>query len=89
MKYCQNCVMPDTKPDLPFDIDGVCNACRNFERKHGDNSEPIDWSKRESEFLEIVEKNRGKNKLGYDCIVPVSGGKDSTYQVHFIKNITH
>ena len=87
MKYCQNCVMPDTKPDLPFDIDGVCNACRNFERKHGDNSKPIDWSKRESEFLEIVEKNRGKNKLGYDCIVPVSGGKDSTYQVHFIKNI--
>ena len=34
--------MPDTKPDLPFDEEGICNACRNFERKHGEHAEAID-----------------------------------------------
>lgn len=66
--------MPDTKPELTFDEDGVCDACRSHEKKRTD----IDWLQREQEFLEIVNKNK-KNK-GYDCLVPVSGGKDSTFQ---------
>ena len=77
--------MPDTKPDLPFDNEGVCNACRNFERKHGDHAESIDWKSREKEFLDIVGQFKGKNALGYDCIIPVSGGKDSTYQVYLLQ----
>jgi len=74
MKYCTKCVMPDTKPELTFDEEGVCNACRSHERKVDD----IDWIKREKEFLQIVEDN--KKNSGYDVLIPVSGGKDSTYQ---------
>ena len=74
MKYCMKCVMPDTKPELTFDEAGVCNACRAHERKKND----IDWVKREKQFLQIVEKNRKSS--GYDVLIPVSGGKDSTYQ---------
>jgi len=74
MNYCSKCVMPDTKPELTFDEEGVCNACRAHERK----VTSIDWEEREKEFLEIVKKNK-KNE-GYDVLIPVSGGKDSTYQ---------
>ena len=75
MKFCTKCVMPDTKPDLHFDEEGVCDACRSQESK---NSE-INWEKREEEFLELVKKY--KTHPDYDCIIGVSGGKDSTYQV--------
>lgn len=74
MKYCKKCVMPDTKPELTFDESGICNACRSHERKVDD----IDWVQREKEFLQIVEEN--KKNSGYDILIPVSGGKDSTYQ---------
>lgn len=75
MKICKKCVMPDTKPDLHFDEEGVCDACRSQEMKNKD----IDWKQRESEFLELVKQN--KTHPDYDCIIGVSGGKDSTYQV--------
>lgn len=76
IKYCARCVMPSTKPDLAFDNDGVCSACRNFE------SRPvIDWDSRSDEFGETVSRLSNKNRTGWDCIIPVSGGKDSTYQV--------
>lgn len=76
MKYCTKCVMPDTKPDLHFDESGVCNACRNLESRP-----TIDWGKRKAELLQLVEKFKSSNQTNWDCIVPVSGGKDSTYQV--------
>ena len=57
MKYCTKCVMPDTKPELTFDEEGVCNACRSHERKADD----IDWAKREEEFLQIVAQNKNCN----------------------------
>jgi len=75
LKYCIRCVMPSTKPDLHIDAGGVCNACRAYEnRKH------VDWDARKQELLTLLDKYRrpGRN---WDCIVPVSGGKDSTYQV--------
>ena len=75
MKICTKCVMPSTKPDLHFDENGVCDACRSQEAKN----ETIDWGKREKEFLELVKKY--KTHPDYDCIIGVSGGKDSTYQV--------
>jgi N-acetyl sugar amidotransferase len=67
--------MPNTKPDLFFDEEGVCDACRSAELKNS-----IDWSAREKEFAELVSKFKGKNSGNYDCIIPVSGGKDSHYQ---------
>jgi len=74
--YCKRCVLPETKPDLFIDEEGICSACRYFEKRP-----TIDWEKRKEEFLEITDRYRSKDGSNYDCIVPVSGGKDSTYQV--------
>jgi N-acetyl sugar amidotransferase len=76
IKYCKRCVMPETKPDLFIDDEGVCNACRAFEKRS-----VIDWDARNTEFSNIIEKYRSKDGSNYDCLIPVSGGKDSTYQV--------
>jgi len=74
--------MPDTKPDLFFDDEGVCDACRSQDKKDSE----IDWAARKRELGEVLERHRNKDGSNYDCIIPVSGGKDSTYQVHVIKN---
>lgn len=76
LSYCKKCVMPNSKPDLFFDDNGVCIACQNF-----DNREAVDWDARRQELLEIKEKYVSKDGSNWDCIVPVSGGKDSMYQV--------
>ena len=76
MKYCTKCVMPNTKPDLFFDENGVCSACLNYE-----NRKIVNWELRKKEFINILNEYRSKNENNWDCIVPVSGGKDSTYQV--------
>lgn len=75
LKYCVRCVMPHTKPDLHIDEEGVCNACRSYEKR-----KEVDWDQRKSELLTLLEKYR-QHGSNWDCIVPVSGGKDSTYQV--------
>ncbi|MBM3553950.1 MAG: N-acetyl sugar amidotransferase [Alphaproteobacteria bacterium] len=88
MRYCRKCVMPSTRPDLDLDDEGVCDACRMAERKLGIGKyPPIDWAKRKAEFEALIEKARGDDPLRYDCIIPVSGGKDSTWQLHVIKDI--
>ncbi|HAV13921.1 MAG TPA: N-acetyl sugar amidotransferase [Opitutae bacterium] len=75
LTYCKKCVMPSTKPDLKFDDEGVCSACRAYEdRKH------VDWDERKVELETTLDRYR-RNGSHWDCIVPVSGGKDSTYQV--------
>jgi len=76
LTYCKNCIMPDTKPDLFIDKHGVCNACRSYE-----NRSTVDWNYRYQELLRILDKYRSPAGSNWDCIVPVSGGKDSTYQV--------
>lgn len=73
--YCKKCVMPNTKPDLEFDTEGVCSACRSYEKRTG-----VDWDQRKKELLDLIDKYRNPGQ-NWDCIVPVSGGKDSTYQV--------
>lgn len=84
IKYCTKCLFPETKPDLAFDENGVCYACIAAEEKN----KGIDWSEREREFHEIISYYRlPKDKIGYDCLIPVSGGKDSTYQAYFMKEI--
>lgn len=80
--YCSNCIMPNTKPDLHFDEHGVCDACRSAEAK-----EKIDWVKREQEFRSILDTYRVNDGSRYDCIIPVSGGKDSTYQAYVAKKV--
>jgi len=80
MKYCKNCLYPDTKPQLEFNNNGICSACTNNKLK-----ETIDWNKKGNELKQILEKNKSKDGSTYDCIIPVSGGKDSTYQTYVIK----
>lgn len=75
IKYCKVCVLPETKPDLWFDENGVCSACLNYQ-----NRTQVDWAKRREELEEVLSRYRSKSNY-WDCIVPVSGGKDSTYQV--------
>ena len=79
IRYCKNCLFPNTKPDLYFDDEGVCDACRSAETKW-DTQKQIDWAAREAEFNQIISE-LPKNQM-YDCVVPVSGGKDSTYQAY-------
>jgi N-acetyl sugar amidotransferase len=67
--------MPDTKPDLKLDDEGVCSACSAYERRAA-----VDWKQRRRELDDILSRFRTGGKH-WDCIVPVSGGKDSTYQV--------
>ena len=82
--YCSKCLFPETKPDLFFNEEGVCSACVAADQK--DNS--IDWKQREIDFNTIIDKyKKGPNEIGYDCLIPVSGGKDSTYQAYFMKEV--
>ena len=76
IQYCTRCVLPATKPDLVLDEAGVCSACRYYESRPS-----VDWSARSEELLRIVDRHRSVNEGNWDCLVPVSGGKDSTYQV--------
>jgi N-acetyl sugar amidotransferase len=80
VRFCKTCLMPDSRPRIVFDEDGVCNACRNAEEK-----ETIDWDARREEFLEYVARHRPKDGSPYDCIVPWSGGKDSSAIAHKLK----
>lgn len=82
LAFCKRCVMPHTKPDLRFDAEGVCSGCRSFEQRR-----EVDWTARRASFLELIEKYRSMDSSRWDCIVPVSGGKDSTYQVLRMKQL--
>lgn len=76
MRYCTCCVMPDTKPDLKFNEEGVCSACTSYGQR-----KEVDWAARKTELMQILERYCSKDGSNWDCIVPVSGGKDSHYQV--------
>jgi N-acetyl sugar amidotransferase len=74
MKYCSRCVIPDTRPGIRINEAGVCSACEAH-----DGRRRVDWAARRQAF-EAVARSRRPGR-GYDCVIPVSGGKDSTWQV--------
>ena len=78
--WCKNCLNMSTRPRITFDERGWCNACQWMEEKKS-----FDWSKRKVELLNILEKSRSKNG-NFDCIVPVSGGKDGSYVAYMLKH---
>ena len=84
MEYCSRCVLPrNAKPYIIFDEKNVCSGCSSAEK-----NDIVDWQERENKLNEIFEKYKliAKNNNNiYDCIIPVSGGKDSHYQVHIVK----
>jgi N-acetyl sugar amidotransferase len=82
MKYCKKCLQPDTRPGTLFDNNGICPACNYFDSLQG-----IDWDERLLELKEIVQFGKENNQSGYDCIIGVSGGKDSTRQAIFVKEV--
>ncbi len=82
MKFCTKCIMPNTRPGITFDSDGVCIACQNNMRKKN-----VDWNSRMDELKALCDKYRRKMPGQYDCIIAVSGGKDSHYQVHIMKEV--
>lgn len=82
LRYCTRCVMPETRPDLSFDEKGVCDACRSQELK-----DQLDWDARTQELHQLLEDYRDPTGSNYDCLVPVSGGKDSHFQVYYLKHV--
>lgn len=76
MKYCSRCLMPDSRPEQVFSVDGVCDACLSVEKKHNGT---IDWEDRANQFETILARYRSDGSK-YDCIIPISGGKDSFFQ---------
>lgn len=82
MKYCNRCVIPDTRPGTRIGADGACNGCA-LNRGKDDGS--IDWGARRASLLRLAERARRSTRCEYDCVVPVSGGKDSIYQLHVAK----
>ena len=81
MKYCKNCLMPDTRPGITF-VDGICAPCINYEKQR-----LVEWGSRKKELEVLCDKYRGKYGKGYDCAIAVSGGKDSHFQVYYMKEI--
>ncbi len=77
MRYCTNCCLPDTKPGITLDDRGWCNGCRTSLIK-----KEVDWDARWRDLESIVDQIKAKNNPFYDCIVPVSGGKDGWYQAN-------
>lgn len=75
MRYCTRCVIPETRPNIAFDAEGVCNACRQHEQRV-----EVDWDERARAWAQLVDGAKSASS-GYDCLIPVSGGKDSTWQV--------
>lgn len=82
MRYCKKCVMPETRPGIVFDEEGVCRPCRVAEER-----KELDWDARFEKLKKLCDKYRGMNGDYYDCIIPASGGKDSTYQIYVMKEL--
>jgi len=78
--WCKNCLNMSTRPRLEFDDNGICSACQwSIEKKD------LDWNEREKELIALLDKYRSKNG-SFDCIVPVSGGKDGAYVAYNLKH---
>ncbi|MFM7469864.1 MAG: N-acetyl sugar amidotransferase [Vampirovibrionales bacterium] len=84
IQYCIRCCMPETQEGITFDAMGVCQACRSSEQKMR-----INWHEREEVLHRILTeaKQKGENTQNYDCIVPISGGKDSFFQLHILVKV--
>lgn len=83
MKYCNKCVQPDTRPGIVLNDKGICSACIGHEEKW----KKIDWQARRKQLESILEEFKSRTHSNYDCIIPVSGGKDSVYQVYMMTKV--
>lgn len=81
MKYCKKCLQPDTRPNTKFTTEGICPACDYFE-----HVQQIDWQERHEILLDLLSTFKRKPGQFFDCIIGVSGGKDSTRQALFVRD---
>ncbi|MEX0333124.1 N-acetyl sugar amidotransferase [Vibrio tubiashii] len=79
--WCNTCLNMSTRPRIIFDENGSCNACTWSKEKQN-----IDWDARKAELEQLLDKYRSSNGKGFDCIVPVSGGKDGSYVSYMLKH---
>lgn len=79
LRYCMRCCIPETNEGMAFDELGICLACRSQEQKMR-----IDWSSREQKLRKLLESAKANAGDNYDCIIPISGGKDSAFQLHIL-----
>lgn len=85
IRWCRRCVYPSiSATPLDFDEDGVCTGCQTAVAKTVIG--PEEWARRYALLRDILAENRSKDASRHDCIIPVSGGKDSWFQTHMIKN---
>ncbi|HEY9688084.1 MAG TPA: N-acetyl sugar amidotransferase [Coleofasciculaceae cyanobacterium] len=83
IRYCTRCVYPSSSAvPLQFDENGVCSGCRVAAQKH-----KIDWDQRAEWLKELADEYRVRDGSNYDCIIPVSGGKDSWFQTYYVKEV--
>lgn len=82
LRYCTRCCMPETAEALEFDEMGICQPCRSSEQKMH-----INWIERQQKLVKILDKYKSVNEDHYDCMVPISGGKDSTFQLYVLTKI--
>ena len=82
LQYCVRCCIPQTQEGVIFDELGVCQACQSAEQKIH-----IDWTQREQVLRGILDNAKAKAGNNYDCIIPISGGKDSTFQLHVLTQV--
>lgn len=83
MQVCTRCLYTSAHPlHLTFDNDGVCSGCRVHEEK-----DQLDWSERAEKLRQLLEEYRNRSGNNYDCVIPVSGARDSYFIVHTIKNV--
>ena len=78
--WCKNCLNMSTRPRITFNEEGVCNACQ-----WQDEKQTMDWSPRKNELETLLDAHRSKSG-NFDCIVPVSGGKDGSYVAYMLKH---
>jgi N-acetyl sugar amidotransferase len=82
LKYCIRCCMPETSEGITFDEMGMCSGCRSSEMKMH-----INWAEREKDLRRLLEQYKAQAGDNYDCIVPISGGKDSAFQLHVLVKV--
>lgn len=82
MKYCKKCIMPDTRPGIKFNKEGICSGCISYEHRR-----EINYKARFEELKKLCNQYKGMNGNSYDCAIAVSGGKDSHYQVYVMKEL--
>ena len=82
LQYCVRCCMPETNEGIVFDEMGICQACYSSEQKMR-----INWVERETKLRAILDEYKSRAGTNYDCLVPISGGKDSVFQLHVLTQV--